>query len=64
VRPAGSIEILGFLTDLAAGLALTIAGLLIRQVRTLTDARLVQQERAAAETTAADVQRQLASTWP
>jgi hypothetical protein len=58
---AGSIEILGFLEDLAAGLALTIAGLLIRQVRTLTDARTGAQKRSAAESSAADVQRQLAN---
>jgi hypothetical protein len=52
-RAGGSVQILGFLEDLAAGLALTIAGLLIRQVRTLAG------ERASAES-AADVQRQLA----
>lgn len=59
---SGSIEILGFLEDLAAGLALTIAGLLIRQVRTLTDARVALQDRAPAGSAAADVQRQLADS--
>ena len=49
----GSVQILGFLEDLAAGLALTIAGLLIRQVRTLAGAR-------AAADSASDVQRKLA----
>ena len=49
-----SVQILGFLEDLAAGLALTIAGLLIRQVRTLAGAR-------AAGDQANDVQRQLAN---
>lgn len=33
----GTVDILSFLEDLAAGLALTVAGLLIRQVRTLAD---------------------------
>jgi hypothetical protein len=51
---SGSVEILGFLEDLAAGLALTIAGLLIRQVRTLGGAR------APAGESPVDVQRQLA----
>lgn len=68
---AGSIEILGFLEDLAAGLALTIFGLLIRQVRTLADARSATGRTAdgtaagaAVSTTAestADVQRRLAA---
>ncbi|HSJ32853.1 MAG TPA: hypothetical protein VK933_15540 [Longimicrobiales bacterium] len=49
----GSVQILGFLEDLAAGLALTIAGLLIRQVRTLASARAAGEQ-------ANDVQRQLA----
>lgn len=52
---AGSVQILGFLEDLAAGLALTIAGLLFRQVRTLGSAR-----GAAGDASIADVQRQLA----
>lgn len=52
---AGSVQILGFLEDLAAGLALTIAGLLIRQVRTLSGAR-----GATGESPVADIQRQLA----
>ena len=51
---SGSVEILGFLEDLAAGLALTIAGLLIRQVRTLAGTR------APAGESPVDVQRQLA----
>lgn len=51
----GTVEILGFLQDLAAGLALTIGGLLIRQVRTLAGTRA-----AAGEASVADVQRQLA----
>ena len=33
----GEVQIMGFLTDLAAGLGLTIAGLVIRQVRTLSN---------------------------
>ncbi|HSK19198.1 MAG TPA: hypothetical protein VK912_08660 [Longimicrobiales bacterium] len=49
----GTVQILGFLEDLAAGLALTIAGLLIRQVRTLAGARVAGDH-------ANDVQRQLA----
>lgn len=68
---AGSIEVLGFLEDLAAGLALTIAGLLIRQVRTLEDARGVARGATRDETLAeaqdgahrhatAEIQRQLA----
>jgi hypothetical protein len=51
----GTVEILGFLQDLAAGLALTIGGLLIRQVRTLEGTRP-----AAGDTSVVDVQRQLA----
>src|SRR5690606_73912 len=35
----GTIDILGFLEDLAAGLMLTVTGLLIRQVRTLAGSR-------------------------
>jgi chemotaxis protein histidine kinase CheA len=57
---AGSIHILGFLEDLAAGLALTIAGLLIRQVRTLGHASDATEERTASESSLAEVQRQLA----
>ena len=52
----GTVQILGFLEDLAAGLALTITGLLIRQVRTLGAART-----PAAESAAVDVQRKLAA---
>jgi hypothetical protein len=46
---AGSIEILGFLEDLAAGLAMTVAGLLIRQVRTLEDAHGIARGLARGE---------------
>src|SRR5690606_21619388 len=35
----GTIDVLGFLTDLAAGLVLTITGLVIRQARTLAVTR-------------------------
>jgi hypothetical protein len=51
----GTVQILGFLEDLAAGLALTIAGLLIRQVRTLAGTRT-----PAGDSSIVDVQRQLA----
>jgi uncharacterized phage infection (PIP) family protein YhgE len=51
----GTVNVLGFLEDLAAGLALSIAGLLIRQVRTLAGARTASSEGSAVE-----VQRQLA----
>jgi hypothetical protein len=43
---SNSILILGFLTDLAAGLALTIVGLGLRQVRTLSGASLSSKEEA------------------
>lgn len=51
----GAVNILGFLEDLAAGLMLTIAGLLIRQVRTLGGTRAPAEEHSPI-----DVQRQLA----
>ncbi|HEX2168500.1 MAG TPA: hypothetical protein VHG09_14795 [Longimicrobiales bacterium] len=51
----GTQDILGFLDDLAAGLALTIAGLLIRQARALAGARTTTEESSVV-----DVQRQLA----
>ncbi|MBR9989416.1 MAG: hypothetical protein KFH98_06640 [Gemmatimonadetes bacterium] len=56
-RAGGTVQILGFLEDLAAGLALTVGGLLIRQVRTLGGGPAVRSGGAPAM---ADVQRQLA----
>jgi hypothetical protein len=43
----GSAIVLGFLQDLAAGLSLTIVGLVVRQVRTLSAARLALPDPAA-----------------